>query len=114
MNGRTERSPVEKHLGVLVEKKVDISRHYALAAQKASSILGYIKRVVASWEREMIFPLSYALVRPHLDNCIQVLGPQHKKDVELLEQIQRRKGHRDDQRACLPFLQRKPERTGLV
>ena len=29
-------------------------------------------------------------MRPYLEYCIQGLGPQHKKDVVLLEQVQRR------------------------
>ncbi|PKU32355.1 hypothetical protein llap_17338 [Limosa lapponica baueri] len=81
-----ESSYEEKDLGVLVDEKVHMSKQHALAAQKASCNLGCNKRSVTSRTWEVIPPLYSALVRPHLEYCLQLWSPQHRKDMDLLEQ----------------------------
>jgi len=84
-----ESSPEEKDLGILVDEKLNMSRQW-LAAQKDNCILGCIKSSVASRSKEGILPLYSALVRPHLEYCVQLWGRQHRKDMDVLERVQRR------------------------
>ncbi|KAJ7395889.1 hypothetical protein BTVI_150922 [Pitangus sulphuratus] len=79
-----ESSPDMKNFAELVDEKLDMNWQCSLATQKANPVLG-CKKGVANGSREVILPSYSTLMRSHLEYCIQLWSPQHKKDMDLLE-----------------------------
>ena len=80
----------EKDLGVTMNANMKVSEQCRIAASKGNQVLGMIRRNITYKEKSLIIPLYKAIVRPHLEYCIQAWNPHLRKDVDMLEKIQRR------------------------
>ena len=84
------RTTQEKELGVTFSADMKVSEQCGIAASKGNQILGLIRRNIIYKEKQLSLPVYKAIVRPHLEYCIQAWRPYRKKDIDKLERIQRR------------------------
>ena len=80
----------EKDLGITISADMKVSEHCGTSASKGNQILGLIRRNITYKGKKRIMPLYKAIVRPHLECCIQAWRPHREKDIDTLERIQRR------------------------
>ena len=80
----------EKDLGVFVTNDFKVYKQCRTAANKGKQILGMISRSFECKNKTVMKNLYKSLVRPHLDYCIQAWRPHYKKDIDVIEKVQRR------------------------
>ena len=75
----------EKDLGVTMYDNMKVSELCRIAASnsKGNQVLGMIRRNKTYKEKSLIIPLYKAIVRHHLEYCIQAWNPYLRKDVDL-------------------------------
>ena len=61
----------ERDLGLTISGDMKVSEQCGITAAKGNQTLGLIWRNIVYKEKELIIPLYKAIVRPHLEYCIQ-------------------------------------------
>ena len=72
------RTTQENDLGVTFSADMKFSEECGIAASKGNTILGLIRRTITYKEKQLIVPLDKAIVKPHLEYCIQAWRPYRK------------------------------------
>ena len=80
----------EKDLGVTMTANMKVSEQCRIAASKGNQVLEMIRRNITYKEKSLNVPLYKAIVRPHLEYCIKASSTYLRKDIDMLETIQRR------------------------
>ena len=91
MNGiQLAKVEQEKDLGVVISNDLKPSKQCSEVVKTANKLIGFIGRSFEFRTEEIILSLYNALVRPHLEFCVQCWSPYYKKDMDKLERVQRR------------------------
>ena len=80
----------EKDLGVYVTPNLKPTVQVAKAAASANAMVGMLRKTYTYLDTEMFLPLYKSLIRPRLEHCIQAWSPYTRRDINKLEQVQRR------------------------
>jgi ribonucleases P/MRP protein subunit RPP40 len=89
-NNLIKSSTAEKDLGVVIDSSGKSSEQCRVAASSANRLLGFIKRNIKFKSKDIVIRLYKALVRPKLEYCVQAWCPYLKKDIAVLERVQKR------------------------
>ncbi len=87
---KLKHSDCEKDIGVHVDTKLNFQKHISTSVNKANRIMGLIRRTYTYLDEHNFLMLFKALVRPHLEYANAVWHPVLKKDIEIVEKVQRR------------------------
>ena len=80
----------ERDLGIILTPDFKFSVQSAHAATKANAILSMLKKTFISRDIEIWATLYRTYVRPHLEFAISAWRPYLKRDIQVIEKVQRR------------------------
>ena len=81
--------PSQKHLGLILDKKLIFDQHLKEKISKANKGIGLIKRLHAYLPRKSLLTIYFSFVRPHLDYC-DIIYDQPNNDTfcSMIESVQ--------------------------
>uniref|UniRef100_A0A4W3H721 Reverse transcriptase domain-containing protein n=1 Tax=Callorhinchus milii TaxID=7868 RepID=A0A4W3H721_CALMI len=85
---RLDSVSVQRDLGDLVHQSQKVSLQVQQATKKANGMIAFIAKGLEYKSREVLLQLYRALVRPHLEYCVQFWSPYLKKDILALDGVQ--------------------------
>ena len=83
-------SDAERDLGVLISNDMKPNKHIKEVVKKANQCLGMIRRSFTHIDKEIFLLVYKTFIRPKLEYCNSVWSPHLQKDIDLLENVQRR------------------------
>ena len=104
---------LEKDLGIIVSDDLKASEHCQTAAKKATRALRLLRMAFCNITSRNFNLLYVTYVRPHLDYCLQAVGPHMLQDLRRLEGVQRRATKLARDIRDLPY-QERLSRLGLL
>ncbi|KAF4531054.1 hypothetical protein B566_EDAN019067 [Ephemera danica] len=84
------RTDNQRDLGTIIDKDLNTSLNTANMARKANSVFGLVTRNLGRILPQYFHTIFCSLIRPHLEINIQAYSPFLRRDITLLEKVQRR------------------------
>ena len=85
-----DKVDMERDLGVIIQSNLKCNEQCANAVKSANRTLGMIKRSFSYLDEDIVLQLYKTLVRPKLEYSVQAWRPYLRKDIDLIEKVQRR------------------------
>ena len=83
-------SEAEKDVGVIIDNKLRFDQHISEKVNKANAIVGALRRSFEYLDKGIFIQLYKALIRPHMEYAQSIWSPYRKRDIDIIENVQRR------------------------